>query len=186
VSDYEDALRLKTIADPFRRYQIATRRIDKFIEEDRYFYHSVIAEQSGRTIRVGGKEMVMLGSYSYLGLLNHPRLVEAACRATAQFGTGAHGVRVLAGTTELHRELEAKLASFMAAEDALVFSSGFITNVATIGALVRAGDVIIGDEWNHASIVDGCTFSRAELLTFKHNDMDSLEACLGKAGSRHA
>jgi glycine C-acetyltransferase len=90
----------------------------------------------------------------------------------------------LAGTTTVHRKLEARLAAFMHAEDAVVFSSGYVANLATISTLVGRGECVIGDQWNHASIVDGCRMSGAEFLEFKHNDMDSLEETLAKTDGR--
>ena len=173
------------VADETERYRQATRRFDNWQKEGKYFFHTPFSEQSDSWIVSGGRQMLMLGSYSYLGLLKHPEVTAAACRATEGFGTGAHGARILAGTTELHNTLESKIASLMRAEDAIVYSSGFVTNVATITALVREGDFVIGDAWNHASIVDGCKFSGATILTFSHNDMASLEECLIKAGPNH-
>jgi 8-amino-7-oxononanoate synthase len=167
------------------RYRQATRRFDNWQREGKYFFHTPFSEQSDAWIVCGGRQMLMLGSYSYLGLLKHPGVIAASCRATEGFGTGAHGARILAGTTELHNSLEAKIASMMMAEDAIVYSSGFVTNVATITALVREGDFVIGDAWNHASIVDGCRFSGATFLTFSHNGMASLEQCLIEAGTSH-
>jgi 8-amino-7-oxononanoate synthase len=171
--------------DGTERYRQATRRFDNWQKEGKYFFHTPFSEQSDAWVVCGGRQMLMLGSYSYLGLLKHPGVIAASCRATEGFGTGAHGARILAGTTELHNSLEEKIASMMMAEDAIVYSSGFVTNVATITALVREGDFVIGDAWNHASIVDGCKFSGATFLTFSHNDMASLEQCLTKAGVSH-
>jgi 8-amino-7-oxononanoate synthase len=173
------------VIDETDRYRQATRRFDKWQKEGRYFFHTPFSEQSDAWVVSGDKQMLMLGSYSYLGLLRHTEVVEASCRATEEFGTGAHGARILSGTTTLHNSLEEKIASLMRADDAIVYSSGFVTNVATITALVREGDFVIGDEWNHASIVDGCKFSGATFVTFKHNDMASLERRLREAGASH-
>jgi 8-amino-7-oxononanoate synthase len=173
------------VANESERYRQATRRFDKWQMEGRYFFHTPFSEQSDAWVVSGDNQMLMLGSYSYLGLVKHPEVVEASCRAAEEFGTGVHGARILAGTTTLHNSLEAKLASLMNAEDAIVYSSGFVTNVATVTALVREGDFVIGDEWNHASIVDGCKFSGATFATFKHNDMASLELRLREAGAGH-
>ncbi len=132
-----------------------------------------------------GKRMLMLGSYEYLGLLGHPHLKQTAIRTIDEYGTGHHGVRLLAGTTTVHRTLERKLADFMQAEDAIVFSSGYVTNLATISTLVGRGDYVIGDQWNHASIMDGCRMSGATFWEFRHNDMDSLEELLQRSASHH-
>ena len=171
--------------DKTERYRQATRRFDKWQQEGKYFFHTPFSEQSDAWVVSGDRQMLMLGSYSYLGLMRHPDIIEASCRATEEFGTGAHGARILAGTTTLHNSLEEKIAALMGADDAIVYSSGFVTNVATISALVREGDYVIGDEWNHASIVDGCKFSGATFVTFKHNDMVSLEQRLIEAGAAH-
>ena len=122
--------------------------------------------------------MLMLSSYEYLGLLGHPHLQETAIAALEQYGTGHHGARLLVGTTTVHKRLEAKLAHFMDAQDAIVFSSGYVANLATISALVGPGDCIIGDQLNHASIMDGCRMSGADFWEFKHNDPDSLAELL--------
>jgi glycine C-acetyltransferase len=111
-------------------------------------------------------------------LINRPEVNEAAQQAISSYGTGAHGVRLLAGTFNAHRQLEQEIAAFFGAEDAIVYSSGFMTNLATVAALVSKGDVVIGDELNHASIVDGCEFSDATFLTFAHNNTNELEKLL--------
>jgi glycine C-acetyltransferase len=159
-------------------YELMNQRIRSLKERKLYFFEPEIEAHDGAWVVIGGRRMLMLGSYEYLGLLHHPRLRAAAVQAIDTFGTGHHGVRLLCGTTTLHRRLERKLASFMRAEEAIVYSSGFMTNLAD-----RQG-VVIGDEWNHASIVDGCRASQAEFLIFKHNDIDSLASQLAQAGGR--
>jgi 8-amino-7-oxononanoate synthase len=126
----------------------------------------------------GHGKMLFLGSYSYLGLNNHPRINEAAKAAIDRFGTGANGVRLLAGTLQIHHELEAKIAEIKETEAAVVFSSGFMTNVSAIAALIGRNDTIVCDKLVHASIVDGCNLTRAKVVRFKHNDMNDLEICL--------
>jgi glycine C-acetyltransferase len=128
--------------------------------------------------------MLMLASYEYLGLLGHEDLTRAAETAVKKYGTGHHGSRLLTGTTSIHRELEAQLADWMDAEDSIVYSSGYVANLATISALVGPGDYLIGDNLNHASIVDGCKMSGAEFVEFKHNDMDALTSLLLKMEGR--
>jgi 8-amino-7-oxononanoate synthase len=169
-----------------QHYDRLNRRVKSLKEQGLYFFEPEISAHDGAWVVADGKRMLMLGSYEYLGLLGHPHLKEAAIAAIGEFGTGHHGVRLLAGTTTVHRRLEAKLAAFMRAEDAVVFSSGYVTNLATLSALVGRGDCVIGDEWNHASIVDGCRMSGAEFLEFKHNCMDSLAENLERAGRRRA
>ena len=165
----------------FHRYKQLNRRVWKLKDEGRYFFEPEISQHDGAWVVADGKRMLMLGSYEYLGLLGHPHLKKTAIDTIDEFGTGHHGVRLLAGTTTVHRELERKLAEFMQAEDAIVYSSGYVTNLATISTLVGRGDFVIGDQWNHASIMDGCRMSGATFWEFRHNDMDSLAELLQQA-----
>jgi glycine C-acetyltransferase len=165
-------------------YEVMNQRIRSLKDRKLYFFEPEIEAHDGAWVVIGGRRMLMFGSYEYLGLLHHPRLRAAAVEAIDSFGTGHHGVRLLCGTTVLHRRLERKLASFMRAEEAIVYSSGFMTNLATVSTLVDRQGVVIGDEWNHASIVDGCRTSQAEFLIFKHNDIDSLASQLDRAAGR--
>jgi glycine C-acetyltransferase len=171
-------------ADRFAHYERMNRRVRGLKAAGLYFFEPEISAHDGSWVVADGKRMLMLGSYEYLGLLGHPKLNQAAVDAVRDFGTGHHGARLLTGTTSVHKQLEAKLAGFMQADDAIVFSSGYVANLATISALVGRGDCVINDQWNHASIVDGCRMSGAEMLEFKHNDPDSLAEVLGKTGGR--
>ncbi len=164
-----------------QRYALLNRRVNKLKGEGRYFFEPVISKHDGAWVEADGKRMLMLGSYEYLGLLGHPHLKQTAIKTIEEFGTGHHGVRLLAGTTTVHRKLESKLANFMQTEDAIVYSSGYVTNLSTISTLVGPGDFVIGDQWNHASIMDGCRMSGATFWEFKHNDIDSLAEMLKKA-----
>jgi len=159
-------------------YAQQTRRFSDLRKEGFDFFATPISTQHGTHVEVDGRRMLMMASYSYLGLINHPEVNAAAIQAIEACGTGAHGVRLLAGTLSDHRHLERELAQFMEADDAIVFNSGFITNVATVWALVGAGDLVIGDEYNHASIHDGCMASKAAFRTFRHNRVDELEMLL--------
>lgn len=149
-------------------------------DADLYFYLEAIEEYlPGNRVRVQGHgDLLMLGGYSYLGLNGHPAINEAACRAIEKYGTGTHGVRMLAGTLDLHKQLEAKVAAFKGTEAAATFSSGFFANVSAIACLVGRRDTIICDKLDHASIVDGCMLSGAKFVRFRHNDMSHLESCL--------
>ncbi|MFJ3875886.1 bifunctional SDR family oxidoreductase/pyridoxal phosphate-dependent aminotransferase family protein [Streptomyces sp. NPDC090077] len=165
------------------------RRIDALSAEDRlivakdeYFYEPVIEEATGPRIKFDGRWFLNFASYSYLGLIGHDYIDDQVLRAVERHGTGAHGVRLLAGTLHLHRELELALARFLGTEDAIVFSSGYMANVATVGALVGPGDFVIGDVYNHASILDGYRLSGATVITYAHNDLADLERALRKAG----
>lgn len=119
--------------------------------------------------------MGMYASYSYLGLVGHPRINEAAQQAIAKYGTGTHGVRLLAGTLTIHTELEETIAEFKKTEAAITYTSGYATNLSVISTLLGRGDYVICDKLNHASIVDGCLMSGAKFLRFRHNDMQALE-----------
>lgn len=151
--------------------------VDYYKEQDLYFYLEETEEilPHGRVRVAGHGEMIMLGSYSYLGLIGHPAIDRAAKEAVDQYGTGTHGVRLLAGTLKIHNELEERLAQFKRADGAITFSSGYVANLATISALLRRGDVVLCDKLNHASIVDGCLLSQAVFRRFRHNDMEHLE-----------
>jgi 8-amino-7-oxononanoate synthase len=149
-----------------------------------YFYNRPITElRGGARVLVDGREMGMYASYSYLGLLGHPRIGAAARAAVDKYGTGTHGVRLLAGTLTLHGELEAMIAEFKHAQAAITYSSGYATNLSVVSTLVGRHDVVICDKLNHASIVDGCLLSGAEFWRFRHNDMQDLERLLVRAGN---
>ncbi|MCC7076083.1 MAG: 8-amino-7-oxononanoate synthase [Acidimicrobiia bacterium] len=131
---------------------------------------------SGPRIRVAGREMVLMCSNDYLGLAADTRLAEAAKRAADEWGTGSGASRLVSGATRLHAELEARLASHEGTEDCVLFSSGYLANIGTIAALVGPGDTVVSDALNHASIIDGCRLSRAEVRTFPHADAEAAAA----------
>lgn len=167
-----------------QRIQAMCDRVNSTKQQDRYFYNQPIAElHGGARVLVNGREMGMYASYSYLGLVGHPRINAAAKDAIDRFGTGTHGVRSLAGSLTIHRDLEEKIAEFKGADDAITFSSGYVTNLSVISTMVGRGDYVISDKLNHASIVDGCLMSGAKFLRFRHNDMESLEQRLQQAAS---
>jgi glycine C-acetyltransferase len=126
--------------------------------------------------------MGMYASYSYLGLIGHPKINEAAREAVSKYGTGTHGVRSLAGSLDLHVELEERIADFKHAEAAVTYSSGYVTNLTVVSTLIGRDDWVISDKLNHASIVDGCMMSGAKFVRFNHNDMEHLEHRLKQAG----
>ena len=130
-----------------------------------------------------GRTVINLSSNNYLGLTNHPKLVEAAVRATRDLGVGSGSVRTIAGTMALHEELERDLAEFKHTEAALVFQSGFTCNSGIIPILAEAGDAILSDELNHASIIDGIRLTRAERKIWSHADMNALETALQETQS---
>jgi 8-amino-7-oxononanoate synthase len=145
-----------------------------------YPYFKPISSAAGPEVMVQGRKMIMIGSNNYLGLTQHPKIREAAKRAIDKYGSGCTGSRFLNGTLDIHEELELRLAKFMRKEKALVFSTGFQTNLGTISSLVGRDDVILCDRINHASIIDGCRLSFGELIKYRHNDMKDLENYLQK------
>jgi 8-amino-7-oxononanoate synthase len=151
--------------------------IEEFKKNGLYFWLQPVTEvrPDGHVTVEGFGDMIMLGSYSYLGLNQHPAINSAAKEAIDRFGTGTHGSRLLAGTLDLHNRLESEIAGLKKTEAAVVFSTGYVANLAAISTLLRRGDVVLCDKMNHASVIDGCLSSQAEFVRFLHNDMASLE-----------
>ena len=143
-----------------------------------YPYFKAIESGADAEVMIKGKKMIMIGSNNYLGLTTHPKVKEAAARAIQKYGSGCTGSRFLNGTLDIHEELEHRLAKFIRKEKALLFSTGFQTNLGTISTLVGKDDVILCDRMNHASIIDGCRLAFGRTVKFKHNDMEDLERCL--------
>lgn len=143
-----------------------------------YPFFVPLESEAGPEVVIQGRTLVMLGSNNYLGLTQDPRVKEAAKKAIERYGSGCTGSRLMNGTLDLHRELEARLARFVNKQDALVFTTGFQTNLGAISALVGRHDTVVLDRSVHASIVDGCRLTYGEVLRFKHNDMDDLERVL--------
>ncbi|PLX89287.1 MAG: 8-amino-7-oxononanoate synthase [Desulfuromonas sp.] len=137
-----------------------------------------IDSAQGPRVSVDGEEKLLLCSNNYLGLANHPLLVEAAIKATRDFGTGSGASRLVSGSMNLHHRLEERLAGFKGTEAALVFNSGYAANNGIIQGLLGPADVVFSDRLNHASIIDGCRLSGARVLVFEHNDMAALEALM--------
>jgi len=145
-----------------------------------YPYFMPLDDTEGTEVTIGGKRLVMIGSNNYLGLTTHPRVREAAMEATRRFGTSCTGSRFLNGTLAWHLDLEKRLAEYVEKEAALVFSTGYQTNLGTISALVGRGDYVITDKEDHASIVDGCRLSLGTMKRFRHNDMRDLDRVLSQ------
>ncbi len=133
-----------------------------------------LGSPQGAWLIVDGKRVLNFSSNNYLGLANHPELINAAKKAMDEYGVGPAAVRTIAGTMDIHLELERRLAVFKGVEAAVTFQSGFSANIATIPALVGRDDVIFSDRLNHASIIDGCRLSRARIVPYRHNDPDDL------------
>jgi 8-amino-7-oxononanoate synthase len=140
----------------------------------------------GPHILLDGKPVVLLCSNNYLGLADHPRVRAAAAEAAMRWGVGAGASRLVSGTMTIHRRLEERLAAFKLREAALLFGSGYLANAGVIAALARPGDVVFSDQLNHASIIDGCRLSRAEVFVYDHCDMDHLEWGIEQAEGRGA
>lgn len=134
---------------------------------------------------LNGKKVINLSSNNYLGFSNHPRLKKASIEAIEKYGVGSGAVRTIVGNMKIHEDLEEILAKFKREEAAFVFQSGFNCNAGTIQAITEAGDIIISDELNHASIIDGSRLSRADKGIYKHSDMDSLEAVLKESRDKY-
>jgi glycine C-acetyltransferase len=151
------------------------QEIDGLKEAGLYNRIRTIGSPQGAWLVVDGKQVLNFCSNNYLGLANHPKVVQAACEVTKKYGVGPAAVRSIAGTMDLHVELEKRLAAFKGVEAAITFQSGFTANLATIPAIVSKEDVIFSDRLNHASIIDGCRLSGAKIIAYEHNDPKSLE-----------
>jgi 8-amino-7-oxononanoate synthase len=146
----------------------------------------LVSGPQGPHVLLDGKPVLLLCSNNYLGLADHPSLRQAAADAAMRWGVGAGASRLVSGTMTIHRRLEERLAAFKGRESALVFGSGYLANAGTIAALARPGDVVFSDELNHASIIDGCRLSRADVFVYEHCDMEHLEWGIVEAEGRGA
>ncbi len=149
-----------------------------------YPYFRVMESEQNPEVVVEGKKMIMLGSNNYLGLTSHPKVKEAAIAAIKKYGSGCAGSRFLNGTLDIHVKLEEKLAAFFRKDGALTFSTGYQTNLGIISSIAGKDDVVVIDKLDHASIIDACRLSFAEVKKFKHNDMGSLDFVLKECGNR--
>ncbi len=145
-----------------------------------YPYFRPISSEQNTEVLMNGKKVLMFGSNSYMGLTNHPKVIEAAINATKKYGTGMAGSPFLNGTLDIHKQLEARLAEYVGKEDAMLFSTGFGVNLGVVSTLTGREDYVILDEQDHASIIEGRRLSFSNYLKYKHNDMESLEAQLKK------
>jgi 8-amino-7-oxononanoate synthase len=145
-----------------------------------YPYFMPLDDTEGTEVTISGRKLVMIGSNNYLGLTTHPKVRNAAIEATREFGTSCTGSRFLNGTLAWHLDLEKRMAAYIDKEAALVFSTGYQTNLGTISSLIGRNDYVITDKDDHASIVDGCRLSFGTMKRYRHNDMDDLERVLSK------
>ena len=164
---------------------MATDWIQKQVQDlkDQNLYNNILTIESaiGPEIQIDGKKLLNFCSNNYLGLANNPEMKKAAIEAIEKYGIGPGAVRTIAGTMTLHRELEEKLAKFKKAEAVITFQTGFVANLAVTPALVGENDLIFSDELNHASIIDGCRLSKAQVIRFAHADAKDLEVKLKAA-----
>lgn len=145
-----------------------------------YPYYTPFEDSEGTVVKYQGRDIIMLGSNNYLGLTTHPKVRTAAIEAVERFGTSCTGSRFMNGTLRMHNELEERLAAFVGKERAIVFSTGYQTNLGTISAIVGRGEVVVTDKEDHASIIDGVLLSGADMKRFKHSDMADLERVLSR------
>jgi glycine C-acetyltransferase/8-amino-7-oxononanoate synthase len=134
----------------------------------------MVSGPQGPRVLLDGRPVLLLCSNNYLGLADHPRVREAAAEAAMRWGVGAGASRLVSGTMTIHRRLERRLAAFERSPECVLFGSGYLANAGAIGALAGRGDTVFSDQLNHASIVDGCRLSRAEVVVYKHRDVDHL------------
>lgn len=167
---------MSLLSDKLYRYDAARKTREAGI----YPYFREIQSEQDTEVVINGKKVLMFGSNAYLGLTNHPKVIEASIEATKKYGTGMAGSRFLNGTLDIHVELERKLAAFVGKEDALVYSTGFNVNQGVVGCMTGREDYILWDELDHASIIEGNRASLSNKLKFRHNDMASLEKQLQK------
>ena len=152
--------------------------IDTLKQQGLYRRLRVLNGEQRATSQIDGRQVVNLSSNNYLGLTTHPRLRERALEATRRLGVGSGSVRPIAGTMDIHMELERRLADFKKAEAVVVFQSGFTANAGTVASILSSDDVVVSDELNHASIIDGCRLSQATVKVFPHRDVDAARAVL--------
>ena len=152
--------------------------LDTLRQQGLYRHLRILDGRQQATATFDGRSVVNLSSNNYLGLTTHPKLIERAIQATKEFGVGSGAVRSIAGTMAIHMELERRLAAFKKVEAVVVFQSGFAANAGTVAALLTKDDVIVTDELNHASIIDGCRLSRAAIKIFPHKDVAAARKIL--------
>ncbi len=169
---------------PATQLQYLSDELTKLREQKLYQRLRVLETEQAPVARFDGREVINLSSNNYLGLTTHPKLKARALEALERFGVGSGAVRTIAGTMTVHMALEEKIARFKRVEASVVFQSGFTANAGTVQAILGKDDVIISDELNHASIIDGCRLSRAEIKVFPHKDIEACEKVLKEIAPR--
>ena len=160
------------------------RRLDELRDEGLLRRMRLVSGPQGPHVLLDGRPVLLLCSNNYLGLADHPRVRRAAADAAMRWGVGAGASRLISGTMTVHRRLEEELADFKGTERCLLFGSGYLANTGIVATLAGAGDVVLSDALNHASIVDGCRLSRAETQVYRHADLEHLEWLLREAAGR--
>ncbi len=176
--DGEEAEPMATLADPLAHL---SAELDELKAAHLYRPLRVMSSANATRVTVDGRDVISLASNNYLGLNTHPRLVEAAAQAARRFGAGSGAVRTISGTMTLHEELEASLAAFKQVEAVLTFQSGFTCNTGVIPVVAGEPDLIVSDQLNHASIIDGMRLSRAPRVVYRHKDVAHLRELLAVA-----
>ncbi|MCY8268508.1 glycine C-acetyltransferase [Bacillus haynesii] len=164
-----------------KEFNFLASELDTMKENGTFQELPIIESLQGSTVKMKGKDIIQLSSNNYLGLTSHPRLQKAAEEAVKRYGAGTGSVRTIAGTFTMHDELEKKLASFKNTEAALVFQSGFTANQGILSSILTKDDIVISDELNHASIIDGIRLTKAGKKVYQHADMEDLEKILKKS-----
>ncbi|MBI5251719.1 MAG: aminotransferase class I/II-fold pyridoxal phosphate-dependent enzyme, partial [Desulfomonile tiedjei] len=143
-----------------------------------------VSGRPGRIVKINGREALNFSSNNYLGLADHPRIIQGLINGTQMYGAGATASRLIVGNGEAHRELESFIAHWKGVEAAILFGSGYQANVGVLSCLMGRDDLIISDEFNHASIIDGCRLSRSRVMVYPHLDLNRAEDCLRLGGFR--
>ncbi|MEC0582288.1 glycine C-acetyltransferase [Bacillus spizizenii] len=164
-----------------KEFEFLKTELDKMKENHTWQEIKQLESMQGPSVTVNHKNVIQLSSNNYLGFTSHPRLIKAAQEAVQLFGAGTGSVRTIAGTFTMHQELEKKLAAFKKTEAALVFQSGFTTNQGVLSSILSKEDIVISDELNHASIIDGIRLTKADKKVYQHVDMSDLERVLRKS-----
>jgi glycine C-acetyltransferase/8-amino-7-oxononanoate synthase len=159
-------------------------RLEELRERGLHRRMRLVSGPQGPRVLLDGRPVLLLCSNNYLGLADHPRVRQSAAEAAMRWGVGSGASRLISGNMKLHRRLEQRLAEFKGYEAALLFGSGYLANTGTIAALARRGEIVFSDEFNHASIIDGCRLSQAETFVYRHADLDHLAWGLRKAEGR--
>jgi len=162
------------------------QQLDELKQQGLFRTFRILEGPQGARARIDGREVINLSSNNYLGLANHPRLKQAAIAAIEDLGVGSGAVRTIIGTMAIHEKLERRLAAFKRTEATLVLQSGFTANAAVLGPILAEGDLVISDELNHASIIDGIRLTKAARRVYPHNDTDGLEQVLKETRGQYA